>query len=121
MICWYINRPPILIVSPRILSEITVLKKPEKIEFLQSMLDSKLGLFEVTGTDLMEGYAYIKDVFTGVEYTIIDIGLSGQPNFEDFYFYTRIISYHGINFGTGLNLIFTKLVTNNPTKARTRK
>jgi len=56
----------------------------------------------------MEGYAYIKDVFTGVEYTIIDIGLSGQPNFEDFYFYTRIISYHGINFGTGLNLIFTK-------------
>ncbi len=83
-------------------------KKPEKIDFLQSMLDSKLGLFEVIGTDLMEGYVYIKDVFTGGEYTIIDIGLSGQPNFEDFYFYTRIISYHGINFGTGLNLIFTK-------------
>ncbi len=72
------------------------------------MLDSKLGLFEVTGTDGKEGYVYIKDVFTGVEYTIIDIGLSGQPNFGDFYFYTRIISYHGINFGTGLNLIFTK-------------
>jgi hypothetical protein len=83
-------------------------RKPEKIEFLQSMLDSKLGLFEVTGTSINEGYAYIKDVFTGVEYTIIDIGLSGQPNFEDFYFYTRIISNHGINFGTGLNLIFTK-------------
>jgi hypothetical protein len=83
-------------------------KKPEKTELLQSMLDSKLGLFEVTGTDMMEGYVYIKDVFTGVEYTIIDIGLSGQPNFGDFFFYTRIISYHGINFGTGLNLIFTK-------------
>jgi len=83
-------------------------KKPEKTEFLQSMLNSKLGLFEVTGTDMTEGYAYIKDVFTGVEYTLTDIGLSGQPNFEDFYFYTRIISFHGINFGTGLNLIFTK-------------
>jgi len=83
-------------------------KKPEKTELLQSMLDSKQVLFEVTGTDSMEGYAYIKDVFTGVEYTIIDIGLSGQPNFGNFYFYTRIISYHGINFGTGLNLIFTK-------------
>ena len=83
-------------------------KKPEKMEFLRSMLNSKLGLFEVTGTDLMNGYAYIKDVLTGVEYTIIDIGLSGQPNFGDFYFYTRIISYNGINFGTGLNLIFTK-------------
>jgi hypothetical protein len=83
-------------------------KKPEKTELLQSMLDSRLGLFEVTGTDMLEGYVYIKDVFTGVEYTIIDIGLSGQPNFEDFYFYTRIISYHGINFGTGLNLIFAK-------------
>jgi len=35
-------------------------KKPEKTELLQSMLDSRLGLFEVTGTDLMEGYANIK-------------------------------------------------------------
>jgi len=83
-------------------------KKPEKIEFLQSMLDSKLVLFEVTGTEIMEGYVYLKDVFTGVEYKIIDIGLSGQPNFEDFYFYTRIISYHDIIFGTGLNLVFDK-------------
>ena len=83
-------------------------KKPEKTEFLQSMLDSKLGLFEITGTDMKEGYAYIKDVFTDVEYTIIDIGLSGQSNYDDIYFYTRIISYNGINFGTGLNLIFAK-------------
>ena len=37
-------------------------RKPEKIEFLHSMLDSKLGLFEVTGTDIFEGYANIKDI-----------------------------------------------------------
>ena len=82
-------------------------KKPEKIDFLHSMLDSKLGLFEVTGTDMEDGYAYIKNVFTGDEYTIIDIGLSGEEDF-DVYLYTRIITYHDISFSTGLNLIFTK-------------
>jgi hypothetical protein len=83
-------------------------KKPEKIEFLHSMLDSELGLFEVTGTDMEEGYAYIKNVFTGVEYTITDIGLSGQQNYDTIYLYTRIITYRDISFSTGLNLIFTK-------------
>lgn len=40
-------------------------RKPERIEFLRSMLNSKLGLFEITGIDSNEGYAYLKDVFTG--------------------------------------------------------
>jgi hypothetical protein len=83
-------------------------KKPEKIEFLHSMLDSKLGLFEVTETDMEEGYAFIKDVFTGAEYTLIDIGLSGNQDYDKYYFYTRVITYHNISFGTGLNFIFTK-------------
>jgi hypothetical protein len=83
-------------------------RKPDKIEFLHSMLDSKLGLFEVTGTDWEEGYAYLKDVFTGAEYTIVDIGLSGNRNNDDVYIYTRIISYHGINFNSGLNFLFEK-------------
>ena len=83
-------------------------RKPEKIEFLHSMLDSRLGLFEITGTDMKEGYAYLKDVFTGAEYTIIDIGLSGNFDFDKCYIYTRIISYDGICFGTGLNFIFQK-------------
>ena len=30
-------------------------RKPEKIEFLKSMLDAKLGLFEITATDKNEG------------------------------------------------------------------
>jgi hypothetical protein len=83
-------------------------KKPEKIDFLHSMSDSKLGLFEVTGTDMENGYAYIKNVFTDVEYKIIDIGLSGQQNYDTIYLYTRIITYGTISFSTGLNLIFTK-------------
>jgi len=83
-------------------------RKPEKIEFLQSMLNSKLGLFEVIGIDRGEGYAYLKDVFTGDEYTIIDIGLSGNINNDDVYFYTRLIKYQDITFGTGLNFLFKK-------------
>jgi hypothetical protein len=81
-------------------------RKPEKIEFLYSMLDSKPGLFEIMRTDMEEGYVYIKDVFTGDEYAIIDIGLSMSEN--DYYIYTRIISYHGINFSSGLNFLFKK-------------
>jgi hypothetical protein len=83
-------------------------KKLERIEFLQSMLDSKLGLFEVTGTDMEEGYAYIKDVFTGTEDKLVDIGLSGSLHNDEFYLYLRIITYHNVNFGTGLSFAFDK-------------
>ena len=83
-------------------------RTPEKIEFLNSMMDSKLGLFEITGADPDEGYAFLKEVFTGDEYKIIDVALSGSRNYGDFYIYTRIITYHDISFGTGLNFAFSK-------------
>ena len=83
-------------------------KKPEKIELLHSMLNTNIGLFEVTNTDIDEGYAYIKEIFTGKEYRIIDIGLSGQQNYSDIYLYTRIITHNGISFGSGLNFVFKK-------------
>jgi hypothetical protein len=83
-------------------------RKPEKMEFLRSMLNSKLGLFVITGTSFKNGYAYFKEVFTGAEYKIIDIGLSGQANYNDVYIYTRIITHKGISFGSGLNFIFYK-------------
>ena len=79
---------------------------PDKIELLHSMLSSRLGLFTVTGTDLVEGYANLKEVFTGDEYKIVDIGLSGNPNNSGIYIYTRIITHHGVSFNTGLNLLF---------------
>lgn len=82
-------------------------RKPEKIEFLQSMLNSRLGLYEVAETDFNEGFALLKEVFTGVEYKITDIGLSGNQNAE-FYIYTRIITYQGVSFCAGLNFIFSK-------------
>jgi hypothetical protein len=72
------------------------------------MLNSKLGLFEIAGTDMKEGYAYLKNVFPGAEYTIVDIGLSGNRNNDGVYIYTRVISHNGINFSSGLNFLFTK-------------
>ena len=83
-------------------------RKPEKIELLHAMLNSKLGLFEIARTEPGEGYAYVKDVFTGEEYKITDIGLSGNNNNDSFYIYTRMITYRNINFGTGLNFLFSK-------------
>ena len=83
-------------------------RKPEKIEFLRSMLDSKLGLFDVTAIDSNEGYAYIKEVFTGEEYKITDTGMSYNKSFSDYYIYTRIITHHDVSFNTGLSLMFDK-------------
>ena len=60
-------------------------RKPEKVEFLQSMLDSTIGLFEITKTDIDEGYVYLKDIFTDVEYKIVDIALSGSQIHDNLY------------------------------------
>ena len=81
---------------------------PEKIEFLHSMLNSTIGLFEITKTDMNEGYVYFKDIFTGIEYKLVDIALSGNQIFDNIYIYTRLITYHDIIFNTGLSLSFDK-------------
>ena len=83
-------------------------RKPEKVEFLQSMLDSTVGLFSITGVDRGEGYAYLEEVFRGDKFRITDIGLSGDPNYDRHYIYTRIITYRGININSGLNIVFSK-------------
>ncbi|MDR1689720.1 MAG: SEC-C domain-containing protein [Clostridiales bacterium] len=83
-------------------------RKTEKVEFLKSMLNSKLGLFDIVDKDVNEGYAYIKDVLSGTEYKLTDVGLSDEHGNEGMYIYTRIITYKGVNFGTGLNLVFYK-------------
>jgi len=82
-------------------------RKPEKIEFLESMLNSRCGLFEVVELIPDEGRVAFKEVFTGVEYTVTDIGLSGSK-YTNFYIYTRIISYQGVSYCGGLNFVFAK-------------
>jgi len=83
-------------------------KKPEKLEFLQSMLDSSVGLFKVTGVEIDEAYVFLEEVFTGAGYKITDIALSESQNYEKNYIYTRIITYRGMSFSTGLSIVFDK-------------
>ncbi|MCL2323102.1 MAG: hypothetical protein FWC47_13495 [Oscillospiraceae bacterium] len=83
-------------------------KDPEKKAFLNSMLKSSAGLFEITKTDMDEGYVYIKDVLSETEFCIIDMGLSVALKYDNIYIYMRIITYKDISFGTGLNLVFRK-------------
>lgn len=83
-------------------------KKKEKEEFLKSMLDSKAGLYEIIKTDFEEAQVYLKNVLNGEIIKLTDIGMSGNKNNTGHYFYTRIISYDDMNFGTGLSLIFDK-------------
>jgi len=81
---------------------------PERVKFLHSMLASKRGLFIIEKTDAEEGYVYLKEVFTGDEYKIVDIGLSGNKNFKDIYMYTRIVTHYSTSFNTGLGFFFIK-------------
>ena len=83
-------------------------RKKEKVEFLKSMLESKAGLYEIIKTDFEEAQVYLKNVLNGEIIKLTDIVMSGNKNNTEIYFYTRIISYNGINFGTGLSLVFDK-------------
>ncbi len=83
-------------------------KSNDKIELLQSMLNSSAGLFEIIETDKENGKVHLKDVLSGKEFWITDIAFSGNMNTDKMYIYTRVITYHDISFGTGLNIIFSK-------------
>ncbi|MCL2134189.1 MAG: hypothetical protein FWH37_01335 [Candidatus Bathyarchaeota archaeon] len=83
-------------------------RKPEKIELLQSMLKSRLGLFEIIKKDSEEGYVHIREVFTGREYKTTDIALSYESDDINVYYYMRIITHQGISFNSGIAMPFKK-------------
>lgn len=72
------------------------------------MLNSEAGLFEIIETDRENGQVHLKNVLNNKEYCITDIGFSSNIHNDKMYIYTRIVTYHGISFGTGLNLAFDK-------------
>lgn len=80
----------------------------DKIELLESMLNSEAGLFEIIETDRAEGQIHLRNVLNDKKYCMTDIGFSSNLHNNKLYIYTRIITYHGISFGTGLNLVFDK-------------
>lgn len=85
-----------------------IYRTQEKIELLESMLNSEAGLFEITETDRENGQIHLKNLLNNKEYCITDIGFSSNLHNDKIYLYTRIITYGDISFGTGLNLAFDK-------------
>ncbi len=85
-------------------------RKAEKIKMLESLRDSFAGLFEVVDIDTDQGFVFIRDIFTGKEFKIVDIKLSTFPlnKVNKKYYYNRIITYEGISFGTGVNCTVLK-------------
>ena len=83
-------------------------RREDKREFLKSMLDSRLGLFQMADIDKGEGHVLLEDIFTGEKIQIIDIALSSGQKIDNQYIYTRLITYNGFSFGTGLSFVFKK-------------
>jgi hypothetical protein len=83
-------------------------KKPEKMELLNSMLESRLGLYEIQAVDKENAYVDLRNVLNDDKVRIIDKGLSGHLVWDDFYIYTRIINFQGMAFDTGLTFFFDK-------------
>ena len=83
-------------------------RSQEKIQFLESMLNSEAGLFEIIETDRVEGQVHLKNVLNNKKYCVTDIGLSSNLHNDKIYLYTRIITYNDISFGTGFNMAFDK-------------
>ena len=83
-------------------------RRPEKVEFLQAMLESTIGLFQIVEVDIEMAFVTLEHVFTSKKYKIIDIGISATPQCVSNYVYTRIIDYGDVSFGTGFAMMFKK-------------
>ena len=83
-------------------------RRPEKVEFLQAMLESTIGLFQIVEVDIEMAFVTLEHVFTSKRYKIIDIGISATPQSVSNYVYTRIIDYGDVSFGTGFAMLFKR-------------
>ena len=82
-------------------------RKPDKVALLHAILNSRRSLFQVTGNEPMEAYVYLTDVFTGEEYTVVDIGMSLDVD-KGAYIYRRLITMDGLCFGDSPSFPFRK-------------
>ena len=84
------------------------LRRADKVAMLQSMSESKLGLFKVVKYDYETGITQLQDVQTGEMHEILDPGISAGllPDLE--YTFTRLIKYDGSEINSGLNILFDK-------------
>ena len=79
-------------------------KDAKRRNMLKCMSESIPGLFKVINCEPKTGYVTLRDVFTNIEYKIIDVATSSSDIKEEdgAYIYNRIITCDGISFGSGL-------------------
>lgn len=78
-------------------------KDEEEKKILECMLKSTLSIYKMLKRH-DNGFIEIEDLITKKRIRIVDIAGSLELN-KDNYMINRIISYNGISFGTGINLI----------------
>jgi hypothetical protein len=83
-------------------------KTPSEKEMLEAMANSEAGLCKIVEKDENNGYVYLRDVLSGKNHCITDIALSGIMGDSEGYIYTRIITFQGISFNSGLLPSFSK-------------
>lgn len=84
--------------------------KKELNDFLESMKNSYVSLFQIIKTDINTGIVTYEDIFTKKHVRIIDVARCKQEVLRqappNYYFYNRIITYDGVTFGTGMHCSF---------------
>lgn len=78
-----------------------------KIEFVQAMLNSKLGLFEYVESKKY-GRHILKNILSGQTIEVIYQKLSVPSGKEKVYLYDRVIEFEGIRFICGIHMFFNK-------------
>lgn len=81
----------------------TRIRKPEKLNMIKSIIDSKSSFFEVIREGSKPYKIIIRDVMTNEEYEIIDTGVAFAHRFmneiiRSKYLLTTLMNYDGINF-----------------------
>ncbi len=86
----------------------TRIRKAEKLDMIDAMIDSTYGMFEVVQRDDMNGVTYLKNFFTHEQIPLMDgsLGILGQ--LDNAYIYIHVIHYHNICFQTGLIISLNK-------------
>lgn len=87
-----------------------IFRSKEKVELLNAMKNSYVGLFKVVGAEREKGYVIYQDVFTNRRFKIIDIAMSSTLATDKrkcYYMYNRIITVGDISFGAGIHCMMT--------------
>lgn len=96
------NAPNVKCITSEFLSK-KLYKNEEEKKLLECILKSNLSIYKIL-KNYDNGFIEIQDMLTNKKIKIMDVASSLGLN-NNVYMINRIISYNGISFGTGINLI----------------